>query len=382
MMQRKYSLPRHTNLANTSTRFGAFFIDVAIGFLLAMLLFFGAQNIFWFNGGYDLNKRMVDYTIESNLCYIKTDEQGNQSVTIYDTTNEYEIYEEHVSYFYLHYLTGDVEEGMPYAPNFDKPIKKDDGSEVLPKDFYSVSWFNYNILGITEEDPDRETSSLYFTYRKDADGNYDKTQIGTPKWSRYNSDKGKVVELTREDITVQYKSVYQVAYRYLEAEDFYQEVARKFYFGYSLCATLCALVSGAVIYIVIPLFLKNGQTIGKKILKLGLANYEGYRFKNNQLWMRFVPFALTCAALLIPFITTFYVIFIIILIMLLVSFALMMASPKKAALHDFVARTIVIDLATSVIFDNFVEEAEYIAKEDNLPKEVIAGEEPELKYEK
>ena len=381
-MQKKYSLPRHTNLANLSTRFGAFFIDLAILAALTILAMFGAQNIYWFNGGYDINKQMVDYTLESELVYVKTDDKGNQSVTIYDTSTEWEIYEEHVSYYYLHYLTGDVEEGKPSAPNKNTPIKLSDGSEVLPKDYYTVSWYNYNVLGITEDDPSRETSTLYFTYRLNEDGTYNKDVIGIPKSQRYNSDKGIVVDLTREDQTVQYKNIYAIAYRHLEAQDYYLEVANRHFMGLAICATVSLIIAGAITYLLFPFIFKNGQTVGKKILKLGLANYEGYRFRDVQLLMRFMPYMVTSFALMLPFWNSFYVIGIIILIMVLVSFALAMASPKKTALHDFAARTIVIDLRTSTIFDNFVEEAEYIEKEDNLPKEVYAGEEPELKYEK
>ena len=62
----------------------------------------------------------------------------------------------------------------------------------------------------------------------------------------------------------------------------------------------------------------------------------------------------------------------------------MMASPKKAALHDFAARTIVIDLHSSTIFLNELEEEAYIAKEDGLVvvEKDENGEEPELSYEK
>ncbi len=63
-----------------------------------------------------------------------------------------------------------------------------------------------------------------------------------------------------------------------------------------------------------------------------------------------------------------------------------MASPYKKSLHDYVASTIVIDVRTSIIFDNEVEEEQYLLKEDNLEEEVVepenTGEEPDLKYEK
>lgn len=381
-MQKKYTLPRHTNLANTATRVGAFLIDFAIAFALFLIFFYGVSlQIYQFNGRYDLYTKMQDYTLESGLCYLKEEADGSKSVAIYDTSTDYEIFVEPISEYYLCYLTGN-REGQPIAPNYNEPIKLDDGSEVLPKDYYTVAWYNYNILGITEDDPDRETSSLYFTYQKDAEGNYDKTKIGTNKTSRYNPDVGKVVELTASDITYQYKVIYQAAYRHLESQNFYQAVSFVYDMGNNICVVSSIILSGAIVYIVMPLIFKNGQTVGKKILKLGLANYEGYSFKNIQLAMRFMPFFVTSCAFFLPIWNNFLVVSLVALVIFLVSFALFMASPKKASLHDLAARTIVIDMKTSIIFDNFILEEEYIAKEDNLPKEIIAGEEPELKYEK
>ena len=60
-----------------------------------------------------------------------------------------------------------------------------------------------------------------------------------------------------------------------------------------------------------------------------------------------------------------------------------MASPKKSSLHDFTARTIVVNQRTSILFNNSAEEEEYIANEDNIEvNHEKDGEEPGLKYER
>ena len=139
-------------------------------------------------------------------------------------------------------------------------------------------------------------------------------------------------------------------------------------------------LAGLITYIVIPYFIKNGQTVGKKIFKLGLATYDGYKMNDYQLLLRFVPILVVDLSLLLPFWSTVFSALIIPIVTLLVSFALMMASPKRAALHDFAARTIVIDYESSTIFKNELEEEAYIAKEDGIVPD--DGEEPELRYEK
>lgn len=383
-MERKQYLPRHTNLASQSSRFGAFFVDLALTFILFLGFFYGCfVQIFWFNGGFNLSHQMQTYFLDSTLCNLKIHEDGHQSVEIIDSKDDYKPYESAISYYYLNYLTDtNLIEGKPAAPNAHKEISLDDGTKVEPSKYYTVAWFNLNVLGINENDPDRETSSLYFTYQRNELGEYDKTKIGTPKTKRFNPEQGQIVELTKEDIIIKYQTIYQVAYRHLENQDFYLEVANKYYMGNAISCAISLIIAGLISYVILPLIFKNGQTLGKKILKLGLANFDGYKFKNRQLAMRFMPYAVVSIALPLPFWNSSLTLFLIVLIVVLVSFALMMASPKRASLHDFCARTIVIDKKTSIIFEDFAEEALYLEKEDNLPPETNSGEEPEICYEK
>ena len=45
MKQRKYTLPRHTNLAKQGARTGAFFIDLAVALAITLGFFFGCFNL-------------------------------------------------------------------------------------------------------------------------------------------------------------------------------------------------------------------------------------------------------------------------------------------------------------------------------------------------
>ena len=109
---------------------------------------------------------------------------------------------------------------------------------------------------------------------------------------------------------------------------------------------------------------KDGATFGKMIFKLGLANIYGYKHKRYQILMRFIPFFLTLTAVsFIPYVSE-YVLFLIALVILLVSFAVMMASPRRVALHDLTAQTIVIEANTSKIFETRADEIAYTMEED------------------
>lgn len=371
MKQRKYTLPRHTNLAKQSSRTGAFLIDVAVfgAFIIAFL--FGCFRLILNPKAAPYKEELKTEQINSHLRYL--DENGDAQIIATDSS--FEEYRNVISYYYINYLTGNVEVEGTGSRLANEPIKNEDGVEVSKSEYYTIKWFNENVLRIRASDPEQDSSCL-FTYEK-VDGVYNKDKLGIPK------DLTKVSEA---DINKYMQNAYLSAY--LESFNnlsYVVDLTNKSSFIYSLEFVLSAFFAAICTYIIIPIIIKKGRTLGKLAFKLALANNDGYKFDNKQLLMRIVPLVVVLGALLIPFWDDIFLVILIPLIIFLVSFALAMASPKKASLHDFVARTIVIDDRTSIIFENEIEEEAYIIKEDNLEVEVKEngdGEEPEISYEK
>ena len=376
MALRKYTLPRHTNLASQGLRIVASIVDFAIALALTLLFYFAGANLIISSTTTGLRNQIDTYKVESHLEIRKED--GSVSII---QSNDPTDYENSLQGFYLRYMAGNPSEGEAVAPNSNKPLNID-GKEVLPKDYYTIRYYNETVLGITQENPDGEQSSSYWTFEKDEEGNYLKDKLAIRRTQRYDPERGKVVDLTDTDFLVAYQNVYIRAYQVLVTQDFYLKDSNTLYFYYQLGLTSSIFLAGLITYIVIPYFIKNGQTVGKKIFKLGLATYDGYKMNDYQLLLRFVPILVVDLSLLLPFWSTIFSALIIPIVTLLVSFALMMASPKRAALHDFAARTIVIDYESSTIFKNELEEETYIAKEDGIIPDESEGEEPELRYEK
>lgn len=363
MMQRKYTLPRHTNLASQGLRFASSIVDFAITLALILGFFFGCFNIIVGNVTKPMSEQLDTYYLESHLKVRKDD----GTVAIIDYTN-LETMENAIEAYYLRYLPGKPLEGEGVAPNYNTTINVD-GVDIPRSEYYNVEYFNYYVLGITQENPDGDLSTSYFTYQKDADGNFLKDRIGIKRDHAYDEDAGKVITLDENSFITRYQYIYIDASTNLVSQDFYRSVSDHLYFLYEAAIAVSIVIAGIITYIIIPTFLKNGQTIAKKIFKLGLANYDGYKFQNWQLWPRFVIYFVVAAAIMLPVWTnpTYYILLVIGAI--LISFAFMMASPKRSALHDFAARTIVVDLESSIIFENEIEEDAYIAKEDGLPLE-------------
>lgn len=373
MARRKYTLPRHTNLASQGNRIGAFLIDLALFFALSLGFFYGCFDLLFKGVTTPARNEMLEEQVHTHLRY---EENGEVKTPQPEAENCYETLVPRISYYYLNYLTGDgISDKSLASRTWDQKIKNDDGVEVPKNEYYTVSWFNKNVLGVNVEDPD-STKSVMFTYPKDAEGHYDKSKICIPKSAE---------EVSIQDIHYYLQKQYLIAYDNFLHLDYVYSLSNKITFTYSLEFVLSSLIASIITYIIIPWFMKNGQTVGKKVFKLGLATRDGYIFNNKQLLMRLMPLVVCLAATLIPVWTDIMVLLFVYLIIFLVSFALAMASPLKASLHDLTAQTIVVDLKTSKLFNNEMEEDRYLLEEDNIvvnPNDDENGEEPEISYEK
>jgi len=344
MVHKKYTLPRHTNLANQGPRIGAFLIDLAIAFALALGLFFGCfQFVFKFKTA-PLEKKIVNERISSHLFY--KDENGK--LDYYKSDSDNEEFKDALAYFYLVYVPSTYEE---------------------EKDKFTVSWFNETVLDV------EGGGAEYFTYVKVGEVD-DKNQVAVFK------DEAIENEALKKSANNYLQTAWITANYNLNHIPSFRKLNNEYSFFVSLGFVISSLISTTLTYVVIPIILKGGKTVGKKVFGLGLADGDGYVLRNPQLLMRVMPIDVLILALLIPIWNSMLTIFIVVLVIFLISFTLVMASPKKSALHDFTARTIVIDAKTSILFSNAADEELYIAKEDNIESEVIEREEPSLRYEK
>ena len=123
---------------------------------------------------------------------------------------------------------------------------------------------------------------------------------------------------------------------------------------------------------IIPLFLKNGQTVGKKVFGIGLVKINSVRISNIQLFARTI-LGKYAIELMIPVIMIILLLskqggmFSIILIVAIALFQLGLCIFTKyhQAIHDVLAYTVVVDLHTQMIFKNEDELLNY-KKENHL----------------
>ena len=110
-----------------------------------------------------------------------------------------------------------------------------------------------------------------------------------------------------------------------------------------------------IFFFIIPICLKNGETLGKLFFHLGLCNKIGYKYKKPQLILRFF-FMLTIVVALLLIIGINLWSLGILTFLALASYGTAIFTKDHRALHDFIAGTIVYDKKSSTIFNDAKDE--------------------------
>jgi uncharacterized RDD family membrane protein YckC len=295
--------------ANLLKRTGAAVLDLFLWLMTSLLLLsylFGPLYDAQY-GTSQLSREFVGFQ-EASYLYT-TDEDTNQLVNLDLVELPAAIY----SYY------ADFKNGKVYAPN-------------TPAFEFSIGWFNEDILNVST------SGSIFELVNEDA-------------------NVVAVIKANTEQITIDefYTQAYRDALIDFNTYPPFSSLVNLIngYFleiiGYS------ALVSFIIFYFLIPLFSKQGETLGKRASQLVVVNDKGYFIQWWQLPIRSLVLAVTLY-------TAIYTIF----GSLLLSYTLMVFTKQYRSANDFIGLTRVVDKKASVIF---VDEQSMLAYEHQLTKE-------------
>ena len=124
-----------------------------------------------------------------------------------------------------------------------------------------------------------------------------------------------------------------------------------------------------IVEFLIPLFLKNGQTVGKKVFNLGLVRTDGVQVTTLPLFIRALLGKFTIESMipvyifLMIFFNTANAVSLGILAALLFSqIVCLILSRTNSAIHDLLSGTVVVDLSTQMVFRSKEDLLEYTKK--------------------
>lgn len=193
--------------------------------------------------------------------------------------------------------------------------------------------------------------------------------------SKYEEQCGVDTSVDKEkydSFTDEQKAEYEATVKAAEkafAEDKQAVYAYNMYINLSLIGvTLSILISIIAIEFVVPLLFGNGQTLGKKIFGISLMHIDGIKVSGIQLFTRAVlgKFALEVMLpvyiLMMIYFNTVGITIIILPIILIVEIICLIITKTNAVIHDVLAKTVVVDMASQRIFDTREELIEYTKK--------------------
>lgn len=133
-----------------------------------------------------------------------------------------------------------------------------------------------------------------------------------------------------------------------------------------LITTISILLSYVVFEFVIPLCLKNGQTVGKKVFSLGVVFNNSVRISTFALFVRAI-FGKYTIGTMFPVALFMLILYgqmgllalILIAALLILQIVLVIATKNNCFIHDILANTVVVDLQSQMIFDTTQELISY-----------------------
>lgn len=256
-----------------------------------------------------------------------------------------------------------------FGGTFDESLVK-----LLESDYDSLSDKNkkaYDDYNGLIEDFDRDCEDYKETYEQ---------QLIVFFGGSYSDALQQLLEVNYE--TLSKDAANKKAYDDYDALTSPLEVNRVYKMVYNIMLLMTSLgfaFAYLVLEFIIPLFLKNGQTVGKKVFNLGLVRPDCVKINNVALFARAILGKYTIETM-VPVFSLYLILFgnagflglIVIAIVLLTDLGMFIFSKDHTTIHDLVAGTVVVDLSTQMVFNS---EEELIKKKEELHAEKAAAKE-------
>lgn len=194
----------------------------------------------------------------------------------------------------------------------------------------------------------------------------------TNAYDEYETRYGVEFQISQEQydaLSDQERSDYDAAYAALTADEDVLYIYNVILNQTLLIITFSILIAVLIIEFLVPLFFGNGQTLGKKIFGIALMHTEGIRIRPVQLFIRTVLGKFTLE-LMIPIYIIIMIFFnsigivgiLVLAALVIVELICMVTSKTNSLLHDVLACTVAVDMASQMIFNNRDELLEYVTK--------------------
>ena len=209
---------------------------------------------------------------------------------------------------------------------------------------------------------------------------YDKhNQALDAAYAKYEAEYGVVFDISREEFmqkTEAQQQAWNIAYQAL-IEDEEAMYSYNMVINLTLViSTLAILLGYLVLEFFVPIKLGNGQTLGKKIFGVAVMRTDGVKVSSPLLFIRTILGKFTIETM-IPVLICVMIFFnmigivgtLILGLILLMQIILIISTHTNSGIHDVLAKTVVVDMQSQLIFET---EEELIAYKNKVHAEKVA----------
>ncbi len=201
------------------------------------------------------------------------------------------------------------------------------------------------------------------------------------RYDYYSSTYGVSFDISSEDIEKldeEEKAKYEAASEAINEDNEFKR-------NYSLVINLTIVITSIgllmgtlIVEFIVPIFLHNGQTIGKKCFGLGVVKQNCVKISNIQLFVRTILGKYTIEIMIPAILILMFILgklsgFGVLLFIGLSIFQIILIffTRFKTPIHDIFAFTVVVDMPSQMIYDN---EEELIKAKNNVHSKLVSKE--------
>lgn len=177
--------------------------------------------------------------------------------------------------------------------------------------------------------------------------------------NKYGIDEFDISEEDFKELSIEMQEKYEAAHKeYAEDTRALKTQATLFYLVIMIIA-LSLLLSTLVLYLIVPLLFKNGQTLGKKIFGLAVMRTHCVKLKPQILFVRSI-LGLYVMETMVPVFFVLMILFgklgligiIMLFLLLVLQIGVMIYTKTNSSIHDLLSDTVVIEFASQQIFES------------------------------
>lgn len=203
----------------------------------------------------------------------------------------------------------------------------------------------------------------------------------TEEYKQQHSITFDLLAVTQENVselTQEQRDQYYAYRYYIDNDAQLKELSEKVFDGLLdvVGATLTIIPLGLfvaflILEFIIPLCLKNGQTVGKKVFGIAVIHTNGVKISTFSLFVRGVLGKYTIETMVPVFLVLMFffngglLLIIILAAILILQLVLLITTKTNSFIHDIISYTVEVDLSSQMIFSNEDDRLRYISENHN-----------------